>query len=157
MGAVAVVTVGALSQHQALGAIDGDTLIVLFDDDGRLRAVRRRRASTPAPAGSSRSDGVRRSCWAGVVIAAGGLSTVFANDVVVFADDAGAVRRPRRQGRDIRPFLIALATASNAGSAATQTRQPAEHPDRTQRRAGLPGVRGGVRAAGAFSASDRVR
>ena len=53
------------------------------------------------------------------VVAAGILSAVLANDVVVFAMTpmlcAGLVRR----GLDPRPFVIALAGGANAGSAAT--------------------------------------
>jgi Na+/H+ antiporter NhaD/arsenite permease-like protein len=53
------------------------------------------------------------------VLVAGGLSAVLANDVVVFAMTPLLCTGLIRRGLDPRPFLIALAAASNAGSAAT--------------------------------------
>ncbi|MBK1670261.1 hypothetical protein CKO28_19725 [Rhodovibrio sodomensis] len=124
VGAVAVVGAGALSQRQALEAIDGDTLIVLFammvvsaqfGAAGAYEALARRIVAV----------GQRPTLLlAGVVIAAGGLSTVLANDVVVFAMTPLLCSGLLGQGRDPRPFLIALATASNAGSAAMPIGNP---------------------------------
>lgn len=56
---------------------------------------------------------------AGVVAVAGGLSSVLANDVVVFAMTPILARGLTARGLDPRPYLIALAGAANAGSAAT--------------------------------------
>ncbi|MBF0563207.1 MAG: anion transporter, partial [Alphaproteobacteria bacterium] len=53
------------------------------------------------------------------VVIAGGLSAVLANDVVVFAMTPLLCRGLGARGLDPRPFLIALAAAANAGSAAT--------------------------------------
>lgn len=53
------------------------------------------------------------------VAVGGGLSVVLANDIVVFAMAPLLCRGLAARGLDPRPFLIALAGAANAGSAAT--------------------------------------
>lgn len=58
------------------------------------------------------------------VIVAGGLSAVLANDVVVYAMTPLLCAGIAGRGLDPRPFLIALAGASNAGSAATVIGNP---------------------------------
>jgi Na+/H+ antiporter NhaD/arsenite permease-like protein len=52
------------------------------------------------------------------------LSAVLANDVVVFAMTPMLIKGLLRRGLDPRPYLIALAGASNAGSAATVIGNP---------------------------------
>lgn len=54
-----------------------------------------------------------------VVLVGGGLSAVLANDVVVFAMTPLLCTGLVARGLDARPYLIALAGAANAGSAAT--------------------------------------
>ncbi len=54
-----------------------------------------------------------------VVAVGGGLSAVLANDVVVFAMTPLLCAGLLARGLDARPYLIALAGAANAGSAAT--------------------------------------
>lgn len=54
-----------------------------------------------------------------VVAVGGGLSAVLANDVVVFAMTPLLCAGLTARGLDARPYLIALAGAANAGSAAT--------------------------------------
>jgi Na+/H+ antiporter NhaD/arsenite permease-like protein len=58
------------------------------------------------------------------VVIGGGLSAVLANDIVVYALTPLLCRGLRGRGLDPRPFLIALAAASNAGSAATLIGNP---------------------------------
>lgn len=58
------------------------------------------------------------------VAIAGGLSAVLANDVVVFAITPLLCQGIRGRGLDPKPFLIGLAGASNAGSAATVIGNP---------------------------------
>ena len=53
------------------------------------------------------------------VVVSGVLSAVLANDVVVFAMTPMLCTGLLRRGLDPRPFLIALTSAANAGSAAT--------------------------------------
>jgi Na+/H+ antiporter NhaD/arsenite permease-like protein len=58
------------------------------------------------------------------VSAAGALSAVLANDVVVFAMTPMLIKGLLQRGLDPRPYLIALASAANAGSAATVIGNP---------------------------------
>jgi Na+/H+ antiporter NhaD/arsenite permease-like protein len=54
----------------------------------------------------------------------GGLSALFANDILVFSMAPLLIAGARAKGLDPRPFLIALCGASNAGSAATLIGNP---------------------------------
>lgn len=58
------------------------------------------------------------------VIAGGVLSAVLANDIVVFAMTPLLCQGIARRGLDPRPYLLALAGSSNAGSAATLIGNP---------------------------------
>jgi Na+/H+ antiporter NhaD/arsenite permease-like protein len=58
------------------------------------------------------------------VAVCGGLSALLANDLVAFTMAPLLVAGARSRGLDPRPFLIALAGASNAGSAATLIGNP---------------------------------
>ena len=53
------------------------------------------------------------------ILVAGGLSAVLVNDIVVFVMTPLLIAGLGRRGLDPRPFLLGLAAASNAGSAAT--------------------------------------
>ena len=59
-----------------------------------------------------------------VVFVTGALSTVLANDIVVFAMTPVLCRGLLASGRDPRPYLLAHAGAANAGSAATLIGNP---------------------------------
>lgn len=59
-----------------------------------------------------------------ISLVAGGLSAVLANDVIAFAMTPVLCQGLIRRGLDPRPFLIALASATNAGSAATAIGNP---------------------------------
>lgn len=58
------------------------------------------------------------------IVVAGGLSAVLANDIVVFAMTPVLCIGLRARRLDPRPFLLAVAAASNAGSAATVIGNP---------------------------------
>jgi Na+/H+ antiporter NhaD/arsenite permease-like protein len=61
----------------------------------------------------------------GLTVAIGGaLSALFANDILLFALVPLVIAGVRARGLDPRPFLIALAGAANAGSAATMIGAP---------------------------------
>lgn len=55
---------------------------------------------------------------------AGGLSAVLANDILIIAIAPLLIAGARRRGLDPRPFAIALAAATNAGSSATLIGNP---------------------------------
>ena len=58
------------------------------------------------------------------VAVCGGLGALLANDIVVFALAPLLITGARQRGLDPRPFLLALACATNAGSAATVIGSP---------------------------------
>lgn len=124
VGAIALFVAGVVDGPAVQAAIDFPTLFILFGLmilsaqfaacgfydwlSARLAAVV---ASPPA-------------ILAGVVAAGGLLSAVLANDVVVFAMTPLLCAGLLARGLDPRPFLIALACAANAGSAATLIGNP---------------------------------
>jgi Na+/H+ antiporter NhaD/arsenite permease-like protein len=119
LGAIVLYASGALDGAAVLAAIDFPTLVVLFGLmilSAQFAAcgfydwcsARIATAAVP-PAG----------LLAITVAAAGILSAVLANDVVVFAMTPMLCGGLIRRGLDPRPFVIALAGGANAGSAAT--------------------------------------
>lgn len=119
LGALVLYGSGALDGPAVLAAIDFPTLVVLFG----LMILSAQFAACGfydwCSARIATADVPPAALLALTVAAAGVLSAVLANDVVVFAMTpmlcAGLIRR----GLDPRPFVIALAGGANAGSAAT--------------------------------------
>ena len=124
LGAIALVATGRLTVDQAWGAIDVHTLALLFglmvmSAQFRLggfytETVRRIGAHAGAPG--------TLLLW--VVIAAGAMSSVLANDIVCLAMAPILVDVCARRHLTPYPFLIGLACASNVGSAATLIGNP---------------------------------
>ncbi|MDB4875220.1 MAG: hypothetical protein JWM41_1666 [Gemmatimonadetes bacterium] len=124
VGAVAMVTIGQLPLRDAYAAIDLDVLVFLFGVlliTGFLEvggffewAARRIVARARSP----------RALLGAVVLASGLLSAFFVNDTVclVLTPLLIAVLRPLRLRA--LPFLVAIALASNVGSAMTPTGNP---------------------------------
>ena len=119
LGAIAIYAFGLSPAERILPAIDFPTLLILFTlmlISGKLGvsgfydwcAVRIGLAEVSPPA-----------LLLLVVVVTGGLSALLTNDVVVFALTPLLCQGIRQRGLDPRPYLIALAGASNAGSAAT--------------------------------------
>jgi Na+/H+ antiporter NhaD/arsenite permease-like protein len=124
LAAVSVVLLGALTPLDALKAVDFSTLSILFG----LMAL----SAQFVLAGFYDWVAVRIAIsrhgqsvlLALTVGAAGVLSAVLANDIVTFAMAPILAKGLTRRGIDARPHLIALAAASNAGSAATLIGNP---------------------------------
>ena len=124
VAAILLLGIGALDSRQVVEAIDFPTLFILFGlmvlsaqyaasgfyDWCALRVAQA--AQSPA-----QLLGV-------TVVVGGGLSAVLANDVVVFAMTPMLCVGLKARGLDPRPYLIALAGAANAGSAATVIGNP---------------------------------
>lgn len=124
LGAIGLVLAGALDGPAVLRAIDFPTLIVLFGlmvlsaqyaACGFYSWCAARLAATPVSP---------LTLLALVTATGGGLSAVLANDVVVFAMTPMLVIGITRAGLDARPYVLALAAAANAGSAATVIGNP---------------------------------
>lgn len=122
--AVALLAFGLLQGETLRGAIDMPTLAILFG----LMIVSAQFGlagfydwCAARIAGAERSPAVLLAL---TVAIPGALSAVLANDVVVFAVTPLLCQGIVRRGLDPRPFLIALAGATNAGSAATVIGNP---------------------------------
>ncbi|MFO1070655.1 MAG: SLC13 family permease [Geminicoccaceae bacterium] len=119
LGAIVLYLAGAVGEADLRAAIDIPTLVILFGlmvlsaqfaACGFYAWCSARIAQTPAGPGP---------LLALTVVVSGVLSAVLANDVVVFAMTPMLCTGLLRRGLDPRPFLIALTSAANAGSAAT--------------------------------------
>ncbi|GAB4181764.1 MAG: SLC13 family permease [Thalassobaculales bacterium] len=124
LGGILTYVAGAVAASEVAQAIDWPTLFLLFGlmilsaqfaACGFYDWCAARIAATPAPPAA---------ILALTVAVAGGLSAVLANDVVVFAMTPMLCAGLAARGLDPRPFLIALAGAANAGSAATVIGNP---------------------------------
>ena len=124
LGSIAILAGGRLTLEEAWLAIDVHTLALLFG----LMVI-----SAQFRLGGFYTETVRRIAaqratpeillwW--VVLAAGALSAVLANDIVCLAMAPMLVDVCARRGVNPVPFLIALACAANIGSAATLIGNP---------------------------------
>lgn len=124
LGAVACVAFGVLGPSEALAAVDGATLLLLFGVmgmgaflglDGFFDVLEHRLASTArTPA--------RLLGW--VVWGSGILSAFITNDAVCVLGAPLVVRTIQRHQLPALPFLLALATGANTGSVATLVGNP---------------------------------
>ncbi len=124
VGAVAMVLSGALSEDAARHVIDYRTLALLF---GMMIVVANLRLSGAFTAFARALLLNARSGYgflAMTVAASGILAAFFINDVVCIALTPLLIDTCEALALDALPFLIALATASNIGSAATITGNP---------------------------------
>jgi Na+/H+ antiporter NhaD/arsenite permease-like protein len=124
LGAIALIGFGTMTPEAAAEAIHLPTILLLFSFmvisaqmrlGGFYGAVTRRIAALPlAPPG----------LLAVVIVAAGVLSAVFSNDIVCLAMAPLLAEACLRRRIDPVPYLLALACASNIGSAATLIGNP---------------------------------
>jgi len=119
LGALVLFATGAIDGTGVAAAVDMPTLAVLFglmvlSAQFYVSGFYDLCAYRIAHGGAS-----PRHLLALTVVVAGGLSAVLANDVVVFAMTPLLCHGLAARGLDPRPFLVALAGAANAGSAAT--------------------------------------
>ncbi len=124
IGAAVTVVTGVIPWDQAVAAVDAHTLVLLFGMmivaaylrlSGFFQLVTDlavRRARTPV------------GLLGMIIVAAGGLSALFVNDVVCLVMAPVVVEVTRRLRLPPLPYLIALATAANVGSVATLTGNP---------------------------------
>ena len=124
LAAVSVVVVGALAPLDALKAVDFSTLGILFG----LMVLSAQFVLAGfydwVAARIAISRHGQSALLALTVAVAGALSAILANDIVTFAIAPILTKGLTRRGIDARPHLIALAAASNAGSAATLIGNP---------------------------------
>jgi Na+/H+ antiporter NhaD/arsenite permease-like protein len=128
IGAILLVAAGALTLESAAQSVDLPTLLLLFGlmivsaqfaACGFYDGV----AARVAGMGADSPYGPKK-LLAAVIVVAGGLSALLANDIVVFAMTPLLCIGLRQRGLNPTPYLIALACAANAGSAATLIGNP---------------------------------
>lgn len=119
IGALVLFAAGAVDETAVAAAINVPTLVVLF---GLMVLSAQFYVSgfyDLCAHAIAQADASPQRLLALTVAIAGGLSSVLANDVVVFAMAPLLCLGIAARGLDPRPYLIALAGAANAGSAAT--------------------------------------
>lgn len=123
LGAVAFLATGAISVEEAKAAVDAPTLAVLFGMmllsaqyqlSGLYAAIGRRLARVEDP----------RRLLLGTIVVTALLSAVLTNDVTCFALTPLLASSLIASGRRPLPYLLALACASNIGSALTPIGNP---------------------------------
>lgn len=129
IGAVAMVASGALDLSAALASISGETILLLFGmmvlSDGLIRGgaldwLASRIARQPGPVHVAAA---RRFL---IVLSAGSalLSAFLVNDTICLVFTPAVVLLCERLGLNYAPYLLALASSANLGSAATLVGNP---------------------------------
>ena len=124
LGAIVLVASGRVSLEQAAGYLDLPTLVLLFAMmvlSAQLRLGGFYGATAARFAGAPHAP---IALLAGVVAIAGALAAVFTNDVIALAIAPVLLHSCRARGLSPLPFLLALAAATNVGSAATLIGNP---------------------------------
>ena len=123
LGAVAFLATGAITVAEAKEAVDAPTLALLF---GMMILSAQYRVSGLYGAIGRRLARIadERHLLAGIILAGAGLSALLTNDVVCFALAPLIGGALLAAGRDPLPHLIALACATNLGSALTPIGNP---------------------------------
>jgi Na+/H+ antiporter NhaD/arsenite permease-like protein len=123
LGAVAFLATGSISVDEAKAAVDAPTLVVLF---GMMLLSAQYRLSGLYTAIGVRLAGVEgpRRLLLGTILVTALLSAVLTNDVTCFALTPLLASALVAAGRNPLPYLLALACASNIGSALTPIGNP---------------------------------
>jgi Na+/H+ antiporter NhaD/arsenite permease-like protein len=119
LGAVAMLVVGGITVNQAAHAIDNPTLMLLFGL--MIFAAQLRAAGFPVVVDRFLQRFLDRPklLLATVIGLSAMVSALLANDIVCLAFTPLLCRSLLRERRDPLPYLLALATSSNVGSALT--------------------------------------
>mgnify|MGYP002348664273 CR=1 FL=1 len=124
LGALGMVAIGALTPAQSFAAVDHDTILLLFSM--MLLTVYLDRAGF-FDASAALLLGLCRTPWqllATISLLAAVLSAVLVNDTVCVFLTPLVVATCRRAGLPLGPYLIAVATSANIGSACTLVGNP---------------------------------
>ena len=122
--AVLLIMVGGIRFNEAFKAIDTETIALLL---AMMILVANLRISGFFYLAGAKMLSLARSpkaFLAIVIIVSGFLSALFLNDTICIMLTPLVAEIARRSGRDGKPYLIALATAANAGSCATAIGNP---------------------------------
>jgi Na+/H+ antiporter NhaD/arsenite permease-like protein len=123
LGALAFLGLGTVSLEAAKDSVDAPTLALLFGMMVLSALYQQSGLYTRIGAALARSTSPRR-LLAGTLVSAAALSAVLTNDVVCFAMAPLVAASVVRAGLPPLPYLLALACATNIGSALTPIGNP---------------------------------
>ncbi len=124
LGAVLMVVFGALTPSETYKAVDHDTILLLFGTMVLTVYLERARFFDWVAHGAlSICKTPARLLWA-IALLSGGLSSLLVNDTVCLFLTPVVISACNRAGLPLGPYLIALATSANIGSAATLVGNP---------------------------------
>jgi len=124
IGATLLIALGAIPLDRAYGAVDGNTLVLLFSMMVLNANLRLSGFFDLIGMNVTRLARTPRQLLALIVISSGVLSAVFLNDTIVLMFTPLVIGVTRSLGRNPVPYLIALMTSANIASAATLTGNP---------------------------------
>jgi Na+/H+ antiporter NhaD/arsenite permease-like protein len=124
VGAVLCVALGALTPSQAVAAVNGETLLLLFGLMGMGAFLAEGGLLDRTSTALARRAGSPRRLLGALIWGAGALSALVTNDAVCVLAAPVVVSWIQRHRLPPLPFLIGLATASNTGSVATLVGNP---------------------------------
>lgn len=124
VGAAAMLALGVIDVREAARAVDEQTMVLLFGMMVLVAYLRMSGFFALATEGIALICPGPRSLLAVTIGLSGLLSAFLVNDVVCLAMTPLVLALCGRLGRPSIPYLVALATASNIGSAATITGNP---------------------------------
>ncbi len=124
IGAAALVALHVMTLSEAQAAVDGTTLALLFGMMVLSAALEVSGAFALAGYWVTRQMRRPLTLLLAIVVSSGVLSAFLINDVVCIAFTPLVLQIAARIERDPKPYLVALATASNIGSVATPTGNP---------------------------------
>ncbi|MFH1135972.1 MAG: anion transporter [Pseudomonadota bacterium] len=124
LGAIALIALGYESLDGPWQAVDLPTLALLFGLMVLSAQFRLGGFYTFVVKKLAGADLSPRALLGWLILTAGGLSAVLANDIVCLAMAPVLIDGCGKRGLDPKPFLLALACASNVGSAATLIGNP---------------------------------
>lgn len=124
VGAVLMVVTGAITLDAAARAVDSRTIILLFSMMVIIAHLKLAGGMAACAAWVGQYVADPRALLVALVFASGVLSALFVNDTVCLVFTPIVVAVVQARGLPALPYLIALATASNIGSAATLTGNP---------------------------------
>lgn len=124
LGAAVMVAIGALTPAQSFAAIDHDTILLLFAMMLLIAYLERGGLFERIALGALLLARTPVQLLVLVSLLAAGLSAMFVNDAVCLLLTPVVIRVAVRAGLPLTPYLLAICTSANLGSAATLVGNP---------------------------------
>jgi len=124
LGAAVMVGIGALTPAESFAAIDHDTILLLFAMMLLITYLERGGLFERIALGGLLLARTPAQLLVLVSLLSAGLSAVFVNDAVCLLLTPVVIRVASRAGLPLAPYLLAICTSANLGSAATLVGNP---------------------------------